>query len=113
MGNEPGYATHADVKEIAQSVNVLATKLGELVVEFRHINEDAKERDQRHEKEVSDLRSDIKELRSDLAVIQSKVPLFEQSMANWNKIKTTIIGVILTAAIIGGLIGKFTTGIKP
>ena len=76
----------SNVIKIESSVNELKDKVGDMA-EQREV---AKE----HDKRIRDM--------------EAKMPLIEEWRSNSNKVRNTVTGAIIVAAMVGGIIGRFS-----
>jgi hypothetical protein len=85
------------LEKIEDGLTELISKFSELVGEFKY-----------YRKEMDETKAENKSLDIRLRSVEQQMPLLKQMSDNNNKIKNSIIGAILVAAIIGGIIAKFS-----
>lgn len=85
-----------DIGKLVNSIHELTLVSRELVIRFDNAQAESRETAER-----------MKDLDSRLREIESVIPLVKASMSNIDKVKTGIAVMIIGAAVIGGVVGRF------
>lgn len=113
--NDPSkFASHDDVKEIANSMHLLTNQISNLVVELKSDRKSADERETRHNKDVDELKValekerdiasiDRKEFRQDVQKIKERLIPVENISKAIKNISMKIIGSLALMFVVGGM----------
>ena len=90
----------ADDSEVTRSMNAMASKIGELVIEIRHSNERFDESQKRTDKTIDLIRAEQKETREDVNGILQRLPLIESTSGSVRTITNRVVGGIIMALLL-------------
>ena len=61
-----------------------------------------------HKEDMAEQREVAKEHDKRIRDMEAKMPLIEEWRSNSNKVRNTVTGAIIVAAMVGGIIGRFS-----
>ncbi len=97
----------SEESDVTKSMNAMATKIGELVIEIRHSNERFDDSQKRTDKVIDLMQKDHKALREHVVDLRERMPLVEDTRKDIKSISSKIIGSILVVALMSALAAGF------